>query len=99
YLTFSEAMDALTLSADHIKVTENGNPVPGSFIYNEQSFQLTFIPSPAFVPGSTYQVSITQGVTDQCGALLEYALSWTFKTNGYSANYDEGFYNGSTYVQ
>lgn len=83
--TFSEPMDASTITASTFKVEDNGVAVSGTVAYDALTQQATFTPSSAagFATGKTFVVTITSGATgvkDLAGNPLAADRSWNFST-------------------
>jgi hypothetical protein len=83
--TFSEPMDASTLTAATFGVTANGVAVPGIVSYDALSQVASFVPSdPAgFAAGTAHLVTVVSGlngVKDLAGNALAADRTWTFST-------------------
>ncbi|MDB5323140.1 MAG: antifreeze protein [Phycisphaerales bacterium] len=82
--TFSESLDALTVTTATFKLTGPGNtPVTGSVLYNGASKTATFTPSSNFAPNTTYTATVISGVNgvkDLAGNALATDKVWTFTT-------------------
>jgi hypothetical protein len=79
-VTFSEAMDAATLTTTTFKVT-SGSPavaVPGLVTY--RSSKAVFSPAAPLAASTTYTATITAGAMSLLGASLASPHSWTFTT-------------------
>jgi hypothetical protein len=74
-VTFSEAMDAQTISPATFTVSEG---VSGTVSYAGQTATLT--PSADLQSGTTYTATISTGVKDVAGNSLAQTYSWTFQT-------------------
>ncbi len=58
-LTFSEAMDSTTLTADHIHLRGgNGPDLPGTFTYSANTLSLLFQPDTPLVAGTYYALTL-----------------------------------------
>ena len=80
--TFSEPMNAATLTTSTFTLTATGFPVTtGTVAYNTGTQTATFTPSPALAPSTTYTATITTGAQGATGAALASNYTWTFTTN------------------
>ena len=77
--TFSEAMDAATLTTGTFTLT-GSSAVAGTVSYSGNT--ATFTPSSDLEKGKTYTATITTGVTDLDGIAMEANFSWSFTTEG-----------------
>jgi len=82
--TFSEAMNALTISTATFQVTgPGGTAVVGTVSYDAVDFIATFTPTAVLTAGTTYTATVTSGATDLTGTPLGTtgaANPWTFTT-------------------
>jgi hypothetical protein len=82
--TFSESLDALTVTTATFKLIAPGNtPVTGSVLYNGASKTATFTPSSNLAPNTTYTAKViggANGVKDLAGNPLATDKVWTFTT-------------------
>ena len=83
--TFSEPIDAATLTTSTFVVTDAGVAVPGAVSYNASTQVASFTPSAAagFAPSKTFVVTIrsgTTGVKDLAGNPLASDRVWSFAT-------------------
>ncbi|MCM2358998.1 MAG: S8 family serine peptidase [Geobacteraceae bacterium] len=76
-VTFSEAMDADTISAATFTLS---NGVTGTVSYDPATFTATFTPAANLALATVYQASVTTGVTDAAGNPLAQNKSWSFAT-------------------
>lgn len=74
--TFSEAMDATTISTGTFTISG----VAGTVTYS--GFTATFTPSAALEPSTTYTATITTGVKDVDGSAMKENYTWSFTTGG-----------------
>jgi hypothetical protein len=80
-VTFSEAMDPLTISTAHFKVTgPDASTVTGTVAYVAASKIASFTPSSNLAPNTTYTNTITAGVKDLAGNALATNFVWSFTT-------------------
>ncbi|WP_283745766.1 Ig-like domain-containing protein [Sideroxydans sp. CL21] len=78
-VTFSEAMDPLTVSAATILLRDSSNsPVRGSVTYLNRV--ATFTPSSGLLPSTNYTATVTTNVKDITGNSLASAYTWNFST-------------------
>jgi hypothetical protein len=82
--TFSESMDALTVTSAKFKLTGPGStPVTGTVAYNGATKTATFTPSGNLAPNTTFTATIAggaNGVKDLAGNPLASDKVWTFTT-------------------
>ena len=83
--TFSEPMDASTISATTLRVSRAGVAVAGSVRYDAASQVASFVPSSAagFAASSTFDAVVVggnTGVKDLAGNALAVDRSWSFQT-------------------
>jgi len=79
--TFSEPMDPLTITTLTFSLNQGTIPVPGTVIYNPQSFTASFIPTNNLAPNTTYTATITAGVRNIAGTPLASSTVWSFTTS------------------
>jgi hypothetical protein len=72
--TFSEAMDASTITSDTFKV----NGVTGNVTYSGTTAQFT--PASNLTPSTTYTATITKDVKDSAGNAMANDYTWSFTT-------------------
>ena len=82
--TFSESMDALTITTASFTLTgPGGNPVTGTVSYDAASNTATFTPSSNLAPNTTFTATVgggANGVKDLAGNPLATDKVWTFTT-------------------
>ena len=83
--TFSEPMDATTISTSTLRVTDNGVAVAGSVSYDAPSQVASFVPSSAsgFAASRSFVVTVASGSTgvkDLAGNSLAVDRVWGFST-------------------
>ena len=83
--TFSEPMDATTISTSTLRVTDNGVAVAGSVSYDAPSQVASFVPSSAsgFAASRSFVVTVASGSTgvkDLAGNALAVDRVWGFST-------------------
>lgn len=76
-VTFSEAMDALSITQESFTVIQGTSFVPGTITYSENI--ATFVPAWELSPGKLYTVMIT-GAKDKAGNAVSQPFSWSFTT-------------------
>src|SRR4029077_17998470 len=80
--TFSEAMNASTISGSTVTLTDQGAAVAGTVSYNATSRVVTFDPTTDLGPGKVYVATIkggaAAGVKDVAGNALAADVTWTF---------------------
>jgi len=80
-VTFSETMDARTLTGGTFFVTDpSGNPVPGTIAYDLANRTAAFAPLAGYADG-TNTLTITTGVKDLDGNGLATNFTWNFRVN------------------
>ncbi|MEO5881772.1 MAG: Ig-like domain-containing protein [Caldimonas sp.] len=77
-VTFSEAMDATTLSAASFTLTAAGVPVPAAVSASGSTATLT--PNAALAPGVVYTATVSTAAKDLAGNPLAAAFAWSFTT-------------------
>ncbi len=77
-VTFSEAMDAGTLTTTTLLLASPSGSVAGSV--STTGMSATFTPAAALANGTTYTATVTPGVKDLAGNALATAHTWTFTT-------------------
>ena len=80
-ITFSESMDASTISTTSIRIN---NGVTGSVTYNSSTNTATFTPSINLNPNTSYTVTVRSSCSDVDGNGLAGDYIWTFETGGSS---------------
>lgn len=78
-VTFSEAMDAQTLTNATFTVEQGSVQVPGVVSYSNRAAR--FSPTAALALSTTYTATVTTAAEDRAGNSLEAAYSWTFETD------------------
>ncbi|HXJ74093.1 MAG TPA: ice-binding family protein, partial [Candidatus Dormibacteraeota bacterium] len=76
--TFSEAMDAATISAANFTLRRGATPVAGTVTYVGTT--ATFAPASALAVSTAYTATITTGVKDLAGNALANSFAWSFTT-------------------
>ena len=80
--TFSEAMDAASVTASTLLLSTGGNPVPGTVSYDPASRSGRFDPASNLAASTTYTATVTTGVKDVAGNALAAPYAWSFTTGG-----------------
>jgi O-glycosyl hydrolase len=79
--TFSEAMNAASLTASTFTLTaKGGGAVAGSVTYNPANLTATFTPAASLAYSTQYTATITTGATASNGAALAANVIWDFTT-------------------
>jgi hypothetical protein len=78
--TFSEAMNASTITTGSFTLKIGSTPVSGSVSYDAGSYTATFTPSAYLADDTIYTASISTAVTDAAGNALAAASTWNFTT-------------------
>lgn len=76
--TFDKAMDASTITAATVTLSQGTTHVAGTVSYVGTT--ATFNPTSDLAPSTTYTVRMTTGIKDQAGNALASALVWQFTT-------------------
>src|SRR5262249_30222259 len=76
--TFSEAMNASTISTSTFTLAQGTTPVAGTVGYADGI--ATFTPASNFAPLTTYTATLSTGATDLAGNALATDVSWSFTT-------------------
>ena len=79
-LTFSEAMDPLTINTSTFTLKQGTTAVPGTVAYSGTT--ATFTPSNTLAAGTTYTATITTGAKNLTGNSLAANTVWSFTTGG-----------------
>lgn len=77
-MTFSEAMDALTITTSSIELRQGATSIPGTVTYN--GITATFNPSITLASTTVYTASVGGGAKDLAGNVLEPTYAWSFTT-------------------
>jgi hypothetical protein len=82
YVTFSEPMDATTITAARftLRVTSPSSAVAGTVSYNSAMNMAIFTPTSPLSPSTGYTVTVTTGVEDVAGNNLASQFTSTFTT-------------------
>jgi hypothetical protein len=83
--TFSEAMDASSITTSSFTLKIGVTPVSGSVSYNAGTYIATFTPDADLIDDTTYTASLTTAVEDVAGNSLAAEYSWSFSTGETSA--------------
>jgi len=94
--TFSEAMNATTISTSTFTVTASSGPVTGVVTYSGTT--ATFTPSAALAASTVYTGTITTGAADPLGNHLASNFVWTFTTGTIPSVISTNPLNGTTNV-
>jgi hypothetical protein len=78
--TFSEAMNASTITTSSFTLKIGTTPVSGSVSYNAGTYTATFTPSANLTDDTIYTASLSTAVTDIAGNALSAASTWNFTT-------------------
>ncbi len=78
-VTFSKAMDPLTVTATTFTLMQGVTPVSG-VVTSPSTTTATFHPSLALTASTTYTATVTTGVKDLAGTAMAVARTWTFTT-------------------
>jgi len=78
--TFSEAMNASTITTSSFTLRRGMTSVSGSVSYNAGTYTATFNPTADLAYDTTYTASLSTAMTDAAGNPLAAASSWSFTT-------------------
>jgi len=78
--TFSEAINASTITTSSFTLKVGTTPVSGSVSYNSGTHTATFTPSANLEGSTTYTATLSTAITDAAGNPLAAAYSWSFTT-------------------
>jgi hypothetical protein len=78
--TFSEAMDAATITGANVTLTAGGTAVPAAVSYDAGTRVATLNPTSDLAASTSYTATVTTGVKDVAGNALASARTWTFTT-------------------
>ncbi len=79
-LTFSEPLDAATVTPANFILTGPAGPLPGTLSLTANNTRVTFRPADPLVTDRTYVFSVMTGVRDLAGYSLEEIFSFSFTT-------------------
>ncbi len=77
--TFNEAMNDITIDETTFTLSNDG-PVAGSVSYDAGTMTATFVPDTNLSNSTTYTATVTTGVEDSTGNIMEFDYSWDFTT-------------------
>lgn len=85
--TFSEPIDAATLTAASFTLTSGAvaTPVAGSVAFDAATDTAVYTPTLALTVATEYTATLSTDVADVAGNALEEAVSWTFTTDAVAA--------------
>src|SRR5579864_7854457 len=78
-LSFSKTVDTAK-AANGVQISTAGQPVTGVVAFSIGDQRLTFTPTVALSPNTTYTVTVTASVTDVAGNALDNPNTFTFQT-------------------
>jgi len=81
-VTFSEAMDEGTITADNFIVGADSSTVSGTLSYDRDSMTALFVPDVGLSQSTVYTVTITTGITNAAGNPLAQNYVFSFTTWG-----------------
>ena len=85
-LTFSEAMDPLTINATTFTLKQGTNAIAGIVDYSGTT--ATFTPTTFLEAGIPYTASISNGAKDKAGNAIGSSAVWSFTTSGNTTSMD-----------
>jgi hypothetical protein len=81
-LTFSEAIDPLTITSSTFVLKQGTTAVTGTVVYSAKT--ATFTPSVILLSGTVYTATVSTGVKDLAGNALATSTIWSFTTSSTS---------------
>jgi len=78
--TFSEALNASTVTTASFTLKAGTTPVSGSVSYNSSTHAATFTPGANLANSTTYTATLSTAITDAAGNPLAAEYSWSFTT-------------------
>jgi len=78
--TFSEALNASTITTTSFTLKAGTTPVSGNISYNSSTYTATFTPGANLTISTTYTATLSTAITDAAGNPLASAYSWSFTT-------------------
>jgi hypothetical protein len=79
-VTFDEALDPASISADALTLAAPGHSVDGVVSYDDASRTLTFTPASSLAADTAYTVTVSAGLADSTGNARQQPASWSFTT-------------------
>jgi hypothetical protein len=79
--TFSQAMDASTITGSTFTLTGPSGAVSATVDYDPETRIATLVPSSALAPTTSYTAHLTTGIESAVGVALEQAYNWSFTTS------------------
>lgn len=84
-ITFSEAMDSLSVNGSTVELfAPDASPVAGTVYYDAMAHIATFVPDADLEAGGTYEGIVTTGVDDLSGNAMTADYVWSFTTDSSS---------------
>ena len=83
-VTFSEPMDASTITTATFTLSVNSSDLPGTVTYSGKT--ATFTPSESLVSGQSYLAIISSAVQDLAGNPMASSYGWSFSTSAPSSD-------------
>ncbi|MDB4986630.1 MAG: hypothetical protein JWN04_1808 [Myxococcaceae bacterium] len=80
FVTFSQPMDAATLTTSTFTVMQGTTAIAGVVTWNALTNAATFNPSAQLAPNAVYTATITTGAKDPAGVGLAASYTWSFTT-------------------
>jgi len=79
-VTFSDIMDASTITTSSFTLVTDSTPVSGSVSYNSSTYTAALIPHTNLGYSTTYTATLSTAITDAAGNPLASVYSWSFTT-------------------
>ena len=79
-VTFSDIMDASTITTSSFTLVTDSTPVSGSVSYNSSTYTAALTPHANLGYSTTYTATLSTAITDAAGNPLASAYSWSFTT-------------------
>jgi hypothetical protein len=78
-ILFNDNINAATLNSSTFYVT-NGATISGTYFYDQPNKVAVFTPATQLSANTTYQVTLTTGITNIAGESLQSSQTWSFST-------------------
>jgi hypothetical protein len=79
-VVFTEPINRGTVTASSLRLLRDGREVPGKFFIHDEGWLVDFLPDGALLPLTSYDLVVTNEITDHNGSALEQLYSSSFMT-------------------
>jgi hypothetical protein len=79
-VVFTEPINRGTVTASSLRLLRDGRVVPGKFFIHDEGWLVDFLPDDALLPRTSYNLVVTNEITDRNGSALEQLYSSSFMT-------------------